>query len=213
MSTPAQRAPVVAVVPVKHLRGAKSRLALPVGERRALALAFAVDTVAALTGSPLVERVVVVTTDPDVASQMRPAGVEVVPDEGDGLREAVLAGCRTAAGPGLGLLVAPADLPCLSSDDVTLLLERHIDGFVPDRTGTGSTVLLRPPGRDIDPQYGPGSAARHVALGLHRLDDVPVALRHDVDTLDDLRSAHRLGLSPRTAAASSRLPVLQRQAG
>lgn len=46
--------PVTAVVPVKRLAAAKSRLDLPVARRRALALAFAVDTVAALAASPLV---------------------------------------------------------------------------------------------------------------------------------------------------------------
>ena len=45
---PDQRYDVTAVVPVKPLAMAKSRLALPVEQRRALALAFALDTVAAL---------------------------------------------------------------------------------------------------------------------------------------------------------------------
>lgn len=46
-----RRDAVTAIVPAKPLAAAKSRLAVPMQQRRALALAFAVDTVSALSGS------------------------------------------------------------------------------------------------------------------------------------------------------------------
>jgi len=76
-------------VPVKVLSLAKSRLALSAEQRRALALAFALDTVAALFGSPLVAAVVVVTADPDVKRGMRNHPVRLTDEDGAGLQTAV----------------------------------------------------------------------------------------------------------------------------
>jgi 2-phospho-L-lactate guanylyltransferase len=197
---------VTAVIPVKPLARAKSRLDLPAEQRRSLALAFALDTVAAVSRSPLVAGVLVVTADPEVERYLGRGAVRVVHDEGAGLRPAVGAGCRAAASwrPSAGVAVVPADLPCLSTDDVTdvLALAQTADGaFVPDHAATGTTLLLCPPGRAVVARYGPGSAAVHRALGLRSLDDVPVRARLDVDTLEDLQAAAQLGLGPRSAAA------------
>lgn len=197
--------PVTAVVPVKPLVRAKSRLALPADERRALALAFALDTIAALSGSPLVAGVLVVTSDPDVMSSLRNHPVRLAPDAGTGLDPAVRSGIRAATAwrTGTGVVVVPADLPCLRADDVTQVLAGapSTEGaFVPDRATTGTTLVVYPPGRAAVAQYGPGSAARHRALGLRPLDDAPVRVRHDVDTLDDLHVAMTLGLGTRSAA-------------
>lgn len=197
---------VTAVVPVKPLARAKSRLVLPDELRRALVLAFAGDTVAALSANPFVAGVVVVTTDPEVEQVLGAlASVRLLRDDGTGLCQAVHAGSRAASSwsPGTGVLVVPADLPCLVAADVTAVLVagRRTDGaFVPDRSGSGTTLLLSHPGRQVVASYGPGSAARHRALGVHPLDDAPPGARLDVDTVADLRSAVTLGLGPQASA-------------
>lgn len=203
---------VTAVVPVKRLARAKSRLALPPDQREALALAFALDTISALSESPLVSGVLVVTADPVVRRCAQQSALQVVPDVGTGLLPAVRAGCRAAATswPGVGVVVVPADLPCLRAEDVTHVLQsaRTADGaFVPDREGTGTTLLVTAPGRAAVAQYGPASAARHRVLGLRSLDDASVRARHDVDTLEDLVLAETLGLGPETAAQLARLEL------
>lgn len=204
---------VTAVVPVKRLDAAKSRLALPPAQRRALALAFALDTVEALVGCEAVAAVVVVTADPDAGARLRRRGVRVVPEQGPGLVPAVHAGIRAAVAwqPRAGVLVVPADLPCLRPVDVDEVL-RSAGGasgaFVPDRSGTGTTLAHHPRGPYgvvAVPQYGPGSAARHAALGLRALADAPVRARQDVDTLDDLHDAAVLGTGAATWAALSAL--------
>lgn len=197
-----------AVVPVKRLALAKTRLALPAAAREALALAFALDVVTALRGSPLVTGVLVVTADPRAARRLRARGARVVDEEGDGLAEAVRAGVRAAAAwrPASGVAVVPADLPCLRAGDVTRLLGEPAPpggAFVPDRSGTGTTVLLHPPGGRIVAHYGPGSAARHRSAGLRPRPDAPVRARHDVDTVEDLRSALAMGAGPETTAAGA----------
>ena len=202
---PVQRYAVTAVVPVKPLALAKSRLALPVEQRWALALAFALDTVAALSGSPCVGAIVVVTADPDVERCLQGQPAHLVRDTGVGLLPAVAAGCRVAASrwPGAGVAVVPADLPCLSCDDVTQVLhlaQRAEGAFVPDRATTGTTFVVTAPGRPMVARYGPGSAAKHLALGLRSLHGAPAGARHDVDTLTDLRAAAAFGLGAYTAA-------------
>ena len=197
---------VTAVVPVKSLAHAKSRLALPSQERRAVALAFAVDTIEALSACPLVGGVLVVTSDVVVVRRMQQLGVRVTPETGTGLAQALHDGIRVAATwrPGSGVAIVPADLPCLRPEDVTrLLADRRSDegAFVPDRSATGTTLVIHPPGSRVVASYGPGSAARHRDLGLHALTDAPLRARHDVDTLEDLRGARLLGPGPETTAA------------
>lgn len=196
---------VTAAVPVKRLAAAKSRLDLPVARRRALALAFAVDTVTALGASPLVGGVVVMTSDPLVAWHLRRLPVRLVPDDGGGLDAVVRDGIRVASSwrPGSGVAVFPADLPCLRAVDVTEVLTQAAVApatFVPDRSGAGTTVVVHQPGSAPATGYGPGSARRHLALGLVALAGAPVRARHDVDTLADLEAARLLGVGPRTAA-------------
>lgn len=197
---------VTAVVPVKRLASAKSRLRVPAEQRQALVLAFAMDTISALSGSPLVADVVVVTSDPLVARRVRSLGARVVPDQGTGLTEALAGGVRAAVAttPGTGVAVVPADLPCLRAPHVTQALA-HGTGregaFVPDRSGTGTTFVIHPPGVEVRTAYGPASAAGHRRLGLRCLNGAPAGARHDVDTLADLAEARALGLGAHTLAA------------
>jgi hypothetical protein len=60
----------VPIVPVKSLSVAKSRLEVPPKTRRALAAAFAVDTLSAALGCPGVARTLVVRSDPQIRAAM-----------------------------------------------------------------------------------------------------------------------------------------------
>lgn len=196
---------VTAVVPVKSLAHAKTRLDLPPALRQALALAFVTDTVAALSACPTVAGVLVVTPDPVVGGRLGRLPVRLATEEGPGgLDRAVRTGVRAAREwrPDARVVVVPGDLPCLRPDDVGRVLDEAVTArgaFVPDRSGTGTTMLVQPPGLAITARYGPDSAARHRRLGLRRLVDAPVRARHDVDTLDDLRGATLLGVGEETA--------------
>src|SRR5947209_10589199 len=72
-----------AVVPVKRLPLAKTRIALPADLRAELALAIAADTVAACRATSAVARIVVVTDDEDAAARLAELGAVVVPDAPD----------------------------------------------------------------------------------------------------------------------------------
>jgi 2-phospho-L-lactate/phosphoenolpyruvate guanylyltransferase len=197
----------VVVVPVKRLDRAKTRLsARPAAQRRALALAFAVDTVRAAVGCECVVGVVVVTDDVEVRAAVEELGASWVPDEPDsGLNAALTHGAdvvrRRASGAWVAVLAA--DLPALRSEELARALAAAslVDrGFVADASGTGTTLLTARPGVALDARFGPRSRAAHAATGATALEPGPVpGLRRDVDTEVDLWDAGRLGLGIATA--------------
>lgn len=194
------------VVPVKRLLIAKTRLGPPYDmHRRALALAFALDTTVAALASPAVRGVLVVTDDPEAADILATTGADVVDDEPNaGLNPALSHGAAVAtlAHPGCGLGALSADLPSLRPAELTEALERaaaHEASFVRDAEGTGTTLVLA---RSLDafrPAFGPGSARRHARAGFAELAGAGLpSIRHDVDTTQDLAVAIGMGVGART---------------
>jgi 2-phospho-L-lactate guanylyltransferase len=194
------------VVPVKTLDRAKTRLTSATGgdpvSHAALALALALDTVSAAVATPGVRRVVTITSDPAVASEMAALGVESLPEPAEpGLNAALRHGARTLRSSRIGAL--QADLPALKPDELQAALEASAGrrAFVPDRQGTGTTLLLAAPGGELDPRFGVGSAGHHRVSGAVALVGAWPSLRCDVDTEEDLRLALTLGLGAHTANA------------
>ena len=110
-----------------------------------------------------------------------------------------------------GVATVVADLPALTTAAVDVVLARAaaVDvGVVVDRQGMGTTMLTATPGHQLHPRFGAGSARRHIEQGATRLS-APAAARTDVDVLDDLDAARRLGLGPAMAAllAAGELPA------
>jgi 2-phospho-L-lactate/phosphoenolpyruvate guanylyltransferase len=196
-------APWLAVMPVKRLAAAKSRLrgALAGVPHEDLALALVLDTAVAALGCPVVGEVAVVTDDPAVRGPALALGARVVPDEpGAGLNPAFRHGARLAAGRPVAALAG--DLPALRAEELAAALAAAAGaarGFVADAEGTGTT-LLTARGVPLDPRFGPGSAAAHAASGAAPLTGAWPTLRQDVDTPEGLRAAARLGLGVHTAA-------------
>ena len=196
----------VAVVPVKTLATAKSRLAPASDERRrALALSFAVDTVAALRAVPEICTVVVVTGDTVVAAGVGGPDVEVLPEPAEGgLNAAITAGVDWSRSrrADAGVVVVAADLPALRSGDVAAVLRTasaHPRTVLADREGTGTTMLTGLPDTPPRPQFGSDSLARHRAEGALVIDGRGLdRAARDVDTPDHLKEARRLGIGAAT---------------
>jgi 2-phospho-L-lactate guanylyltransferase len=204
------------VVPVKVLISAKTRLAgLSRGDRAALALAMAADTVAAALSCPAVGAVVVVTDDSGARSRCRELGADVIADEQvGGLNPALIRGAAHAAGrwPGRALAGLVADVPALRPAELATALaaaSRAGQAFVADAAGSGSTLYAAAPGAAFRPRFGGRSRERHLRYGAAEIM-LPreAGLRRDVDTLADLRVAAALGLGPRSAALAATLTVL-----
>ena len=196
----------VVVVPVKPPAVGKSRLSgIPVGRRRELAAAFALDTVAACLATPSVAAVMAVTDDAHFARRLADAGCAVLPDGHSGDLNASI---RLAAAeavrrwPGLRPVALCADLPALTSTDLATALDQVTEEgscFVADAAGTGTTMYAAPIA-DFDPRFGPGSRGAHRESGAREIEGSLPTLRQDVDDPVDLERARALGLGSHTAA-------------
>ena len=205
------------VVPVKRLERAKTRLALSPELRRELALAMAMDSVAACLSASSVAAVLVVTDDETASTAMRALGAQVIRDEPDaGLNPALSHGAQVLLSehPQAGIVALSSDLPALSSPALSALLQHASSveqACVADAAGTGTTVLTARSPAMLAPAFGAGSLQRHRAAGAVDLTSyADPRLRRDVDTTDDLADALRLGCGPATVTVvAAHAQVLQ----
>ncbi len=203
------------LVPVKPLARAKTRLrgaadggaGGPEAHAR-LVLALARDTLAAAADAAVVRRAVAICSDEVVRAALAADGVEAIPDEpAAGLNPALRYGEAVLRGPDPDTPVGAlqADLPALRSEELDCAVRAGLAtgarAFCTDRTGTGTTLLLAPPGQPLEPCFGRGSAAAHRATGAQELPGCWPGLRCDVDTAADLAVARELGLGRFTRAA------------
>jgi 2-phospho-L-lactate/phosphoenolpyruvate guanylyltransferase len=186
-----------AVLPVKRFAAAKQRLAPGMGasHRAELAAAMLEDVLDAIAAARSIESTIVVTSEPRAVELATAAGAELVadPDEG-GHSGAALAGIARAQELGAGRVVLlPIDCPLLAPRELERLLtgmpERYV-GIVPDRHGTGTNALALAPPDAIEPSFGEGSCARHVAAAReagvpYGVEELP-SLALDLDTPADV---------------------------
>ena len=214
MSAPDTAVRCVVVVPVKPPALGKSRLVgLTDEQRRELAEAFALDTVAAAAATPGVEAVLVVTDDFRLAGALRGLGVAVIPD---GVSEDLNATLVQAAAevvrrwPDAVPVALCADLPALLPDELAAVLAEAVAEvsagravFVRDRAGIGTTMYAAAADAFV-PSFGVGSAAAHERTGAVEIGSAAASVRTDVDDLADLGAALVAGVGPHTARASGR---------
>jgi 2-phospho-L-lactate guanylyltransferase len=199
-----------AVLPVKRFGEAKRRLATGVDDERreALVAAMLEDTLEAIEGSRSIERTIVVTGDPRAQEIVAASSAEVLPDPADeGHVIAALAGIARAEVDGAACVaLLPGDCPLLEPKQLDRLLTGIPSSFVavvPDRHGTGTNALVLSPPGAIQPAFGEGSRARHVAAA--READIPFAVEElpslalDLDTPADV-----IALTRALAAGSKR---------
>lgn len=201
------------VVPVKPPAVAKSRLGgLGDDVRRALAAAFATDTVAAALACAEVAAVVVVTDDHVLARELADRGALVIPDgAADDLNTSLVQAAAELLRrrPGLHLAALCADLPALRPEDLARVLARAPRdgmGFVADADGTGTTLVTAPDLATFRPCFGAQSRVEHLDAGASEIDVSGVeSVRRDVDTPDDLSAVLQLGIGPRTSRVAAEL--------
>ncbi len=201
---------VWAIVPVKPLNRAKSRLAdvLSAEQREALATALLVRTVQLLLPLPDVQGVLVISRDSKALALARDLGAQTVQESGTPeLNNALLRATQALKlWGGEAALIVPADIPLLSAEDVATVVDLgrfpNTVVLVPDRAELGTNLLLvRPPGI-IPYAFGENSFQRHqryaqeagATVVVHRSERAAL----DLDTAYDLKRymelAKRLGL-------------------
>ena len=179
--------PVLAIVPVKGLDGAKSRLApaLSAAERRALVERMLGSVLAACDAARRVHGVLVVTPDPGLAP-----GREVLEDPGVGHGLAVALALRDERARD-GALVVMADCPLVTaaSLDALVAAARPV-ALAPARDGGMNALALADPAL-VEPAFGEPAAARVTiararAAGLEPAVLQDAGLAFDVDRPADL---------------------------
>jgi 2-phospho-L-lactate/phosphoenolpyruvate guanylyltransferase len=186
-----------ALVPVKSLATAKSRLApsLSQNQRETLVLDMLCHVLHVLQDSELFEQVSVVSADKRVLEQAHTWGAKALSEEQYGHNPALHAAALREKAEGVtALLTISADLPLLSRQDIRCLFEQSTQYEVvlaasKDDTGTNA-ILVRPP-LAIPYVFGPNSlqcyreAVRQRYLSHTIYHSIGLAL--DIDTIDDLR--------------------------
>lgn len=182
-----------AAVPCNHLEEAKSRLrpVLAADSRKQLVLNLLRHTIDVLTSvGRSLDRIIVVTPDPQVHSLLSDRAVSVFPDPPSAnLNEALSAAATWAAREGANrFLILPIDLPRLTVEDVNALLAVPGQAISPDRSLQGTNAMLVDLPLRLQLHFGPHSFPRHCS----DMSDFTVlkrpSLAFDIDMPDDYRA-------------------------
>jgi 2-phospho-L-lactate guanylyltransferase len=186
-----------AVIPVKSLKNAKTRLAsvLSPDERAALVQEMLLHVVDALSRSGSIEQIAVISQEP--ADLVLPPSIVVIPQTEPGLNNLLEQGRAWAVSNNAdALLTIFADLPLLTPSDISRMSEMgalfNTITLAPDRHHGGTNALLSHPPTLARFAFGPSSLDAHIALAqsvganVHLFEAPGLSL--DIDTLDDLAS-------------------------
>jgi 2-phospho-L-lactate guanylyltransferase len=209
---------VHAVVPVKELVHAKSRLAarLSPTARRALALNMLCHVLGVLRAvsaqhlakdSATLQTVWVVSRDPTALHVATQYGAMPLPDSSSGLNEALNQARHTAVQAGAAaLLVVPADVPLITCADIAGLIAALQPEALrtppdprcvvaPNQYASGTNALGVTLPSSLPFQFGIGSFSHYLRAALQRGMHVQVyispTLALDIDTPDDLAQARQ----------------------
>jgi 2-phospho-L-lactate guanylyltransferase len=186
-----------AIVPVKPLSQAKSRLApvLAPDERAALSRCMLRDVLVALTTAPELAGVALLAPPGMAVELAAEFGCrEIGEDRALGFDANLERAAARLAGAGAAtVVIVPADLPTLTAADVGALLAAHAGGVtVAEAAADGGTnaLVMTPPAAGRC-RFGPDSARRHVEAALRGgVAGVRLGLAgfaRDIDTVDDVR--------------------------
>jgi 2-phospho-L-lactate/phosphoenolpyruvate guanylyltransferase len=198
---------VFAIVPVKDLEEAKSRLSpfLSPKDRELLTLAMLDHVLATLREVDAVEQIGVVSPSPRALFVAEDEKATALLQESRGLNSALEEGRSWAISEGASsLLVLPADLPYLSASDVRMLTmiprDERAAVISPDEADEGTNALLMRPADAMPFAFGPGSYETHQRTAKERGLEVGIykhaSVSQDVDTLEDLQALIDSGLLP-----------------
>jgi 2-phospho-L-lactate/phosphoenolpyruvate guanylyltransferase len=196
-----------AIVPVKPLRRGKSRLAgmLTEDERTLLNQELLERTLKTLSTLKELDKILVVSRDPQVLTIARNHGAKTVQEDGQPHLNTALTRATVVAQVHAtqGVLILPADLPLLTENDVLTLIDRAakppVVVIAPDRHGKGTNALLMIPAGLIEYDFGENSFERHCerarkAGAQLEIVELP-SLGLDLDLPEDLEMIRQLEAS------------------
>jgi 2-phospho-L-lactate guanylyltransferase len=201
-----------AVVPVKERGLAKERLAPVLGPqmRQALALAMLEDVLAALTATPGIPGILVVTVDPEASHLAARYGTRLVETGArNGHTGAVAAAARLLAAEGrAGMLTVPGDIPLVTPAELAELVAAHPPApsftIAPSHDELGSNAIACSPPDAVPLRFGENSFYPHLrAAEAHGIKPNVLHLPGialDIDNPEDVVSFMRIDAPTRTRA-------------
>jgi 2-phospho-L-lactate/phosphoenolpyruvate guanylyltransferase len=187
---------VFALLPVKSPRNAKQRLSgfLTPPQRESLARAMYEEVLNTLCTVRGLARIVVATSDEDIAMRARScgAGVFVEREQHSHSHSADAAAERAMAMGATSVILLPIDVPLATCDEIETLVAAADHGVVvvPSGDGTGTNALVRTPPHAIKACFGPGSFRKHChqaeSRGIPLKIMQPPGILFDVDTPEDI---------------------------
>ena len=192
-----------AIIPVKPLKNAKSRLTpvLSPEQRFELAQAMFRHVLSVTSTIQQVTGVLVISRDTKALAIAREMGAKTLQEGAmSNLNPALLRATMVVRSwRADSVLVLPADLPFINAEDLRDMIQLATDRSVviaTDRNRDGTNALLvRPPGA-IEYDYGSGSFLRHIRLaqaaGLRVKDFHSDRLALDIDVPEDLREYQQI---------------------
>ena len=213
-----------AIVPVKPIRRGKSRLAgvLSEEERTELNTFLFENTMHALVNVNRIDQILVISRDPSVLSIARQYKTRTLQeDSSSNLNLALKLATRMAQiYETRELLILPADLPLITSDEINQMLDLSGNPpemiIAPDRHSSGTNALYINPIGDIKYHYGPDSYQLHIMdaeeHGFLVKKQITACLGFDLDLPEDLeifRMIQNGGIDPRRIFNHSERPELE----
>jgi len=194
-----------AIIPVKPLNLAKSRLAevLTSEQRCTLAEQMLRKTLFTLSQIPQVTGTIVISRDTRVLAIAHEFGARTIQESNpSALNPALMRASEVARLWGAdSVFIIPSDLPFITTDDVTQMIDLSLhDSFsvviASDRFHDGTNALLVRPVGLIEYAYGVGSYKKHIDLATQveatvRIFESPT-LQLDIDTPTDLEEYNHL---------------------
>ena len=202
-----------AIIPVKPLKNAKSRLSpvlLP-DQRFELAQAMLRHVLSVTTTIQQVTGVLVISRDTKALAIAREMGAKTLQEGAmSNLNPALMRATMVVESwRADAVLILPADLPFINAEDIRGMIQLAVDRSIViatdnDRDGTNA-LLVRPPGA-IEFEYGGGSFERHIrraeAAGLQAFTydsdrlALDIDLPRDLETYQQILSGGRFGHLP-----------------
>jgi|LSQX01.1.fsa_nt_gb 2-phospho-L-lactate guanylyltransferase len=197
---------VWAVLPVKPLTAGKSRLHRYLRSDQIIDLNRSLfeSTFERILACHVIDRLMVITKDQELLDYTRAnGGVALQENTPSSLNKAVSQAFAVIQDNDPGpVLVVPADLPDMRSEDLAELIDQGTsDRFlliVPDCHQTGTNALFASSPTLIEPRFGRRSFQKHTGQALKKSAEITIwlkkSMQYDLDTFQDLQLYNKINV-------------------